>query len=78
MITAATAALVPVVSGAIVGGLPGLLIDSTVQTTQVGGRSIPGIVPVCATLMIMVGLLALIGPVRRALRIGPATALRDA
>ena len=50
-------ALVPVVAGAVVGGLVALLIDSKVELTQVGGRSIPGIVPACATLMIVVGLL---------------------
>jgi ABC-type antimicrobial peptide transport system permease subunit len=69
--------LVPVVAGAVVGGLLALLIDSNVELTQVGGRTIPGIVPACATLMIAVGLLALIGPARRALRINPAVALRD-
>jgi ABC-type antimicrobial peptide transport system permease subunit len=69
--------LVPVVAGAVVGGLLALLIDFNVELTQIGGRSIPGIVPACATLMIAVGLLALIGPARRALRINPAMALRD-
>ncbi len=70
-------ALVPVVAGAVVGGLVALLIDSSVQLTQVGGRIIPGIVPASAALMIVVGLLALIGPARRALRVDPAEALRD-
>ena len=70
-------ALVPVVAGAVVGGLVALLIDSKVELTQVGGWSIPGIVPACATLMIVVGLLAVIGPARRALQIDPAVALRD-
>lgn len=69
-------ALVPVAAGAVVGGLIALLIDATVDITQVGARTIPGIVPVCATLMIASGLLALVGPARRALRIDPAVALR--
>ena len=38
-------ALVPVVAGAVAGSLVALLIDSNVQITQVGGRSIPGILP---------------------------------
>jgi putative ABC transport system permease protein len=70
-------ALVPLVTGAVVGGLLGLLIDSNVETAQVGGRSIPGLVPACAALMIAVGLLALIAPARRAVRVDPAEALRD-
>jgi ABC-type antimicrobial peptide transport system permease subunit len=69
--------LVPVAAGAVVGGLLALLIDSNVDLTPVGGRSVPWIVPACATLMIAVGFLALIGPARRALRINPALALRD-
>lgn len=70
-------ALVPLVAGAVVGGLVAWLIDSKVELTQVGGRSIPGIVPACAALVIVVGLLGVIGPARRALRIDPAVALRD-
>ena len=69
-------ALVPVVVGAVVGGLLAMLIGSSVDLTTAGGLRIPGIVPACATLLALVGLLALIGPARRALRIDPAVALR--
>jgi ABC-type antimicrobial peptide transport system permease subunit len=41
-----------------------------------GGQSIPGIVPATAVVMILVGILALAGPARRAIRIDPAEALR--
>lgn len=70
-------ALIPLLAGAVVGGLMALFLSSNVETTRVGGRDIPGIVPACATLMIAVGVLALIGPARRALRIDPVVALRD-
>jgi ABC-type antimicrobial peptide transport system permease subunit len=59
------------------GGLLALLIDSSVETAQIGGRTIPGNLSACAALMIAVGLVALIGPARRALGIDPAEALRD-
>ena len=38
--------------------------------------NIPGIVPAAAVVMILVGVLALAGPARRAIRIEPAEALR--
>ncbi len=53
-----------------------LLIDSSIQVEEVGGQSIPGIVPAAALVMILVGVLALAGPARRAVRIDPAEALR--
>ena len=69
-------ALVPLVIGASAGCLVALLIDSSIQVEEVGGQSIPGIVPAAAVVMILVGALALAGPVRRAIRIDPAEALR--
>jgi hypothetical protein len=70
-------ALVPVVAGAFAGGLLAMFIGYNLEVTQAGGRSIPGILPACAALMMVAGLLALIGPARRALRIDAAVALRD-
>ena len=70
-------ALVPLAAGAVGGGLLALLIESNVQVTRAGGRNIPGVLPASAALMIVVGLFALIGPARRALRVDPAEALRD-
>ena len=69
-------ALVPLVIGASAGCLVALLIDSSIQVEEVGGQSIPGIVPAAAVVMILVGILALAGPARRAVRIDPAEALR--
>ena len=68
--------LVPLVIGASVGCLLALLIDSSIQVEDVGGLSIPGVVPASATVMILVGVLALAGPARRAIRINPIEALR--
>jgi putative ABC transport system permease protein len=69
--------LMPLVIGAIVGCLMALLIDSSVQVEDVGGLSIPGIVPATAMFMVLVGVLALAGPARRAIRINPVDALRS-
>ena len=68
--------LVPLVIGASVGCLMALLIGSSIQVEEVGGQTIPGIVPAAAAVMILVGVLALAGPARRAIRIDPAEALR--
>jgi putative ABC transport system permease protein len=68
--------LVPLVIGASVGCLMAFVIDSFVQVEDVGGLSIPGIVPATAMVMILVGVLALAGPARRAIRINPVEALR--
>jgi ABC-type antimicrobial peptide transport system permease subunit len=43
---------------------------------EAGGRSIPGIVPLSAAIMILIGLLAVAGPAHRAIRIDPTEALR--
>jgi ABC-type antimicrobial peptide transport system permease subunit len=44
---------------------------------DVGGLRIPGIVPATALVMTLVGVLALAGPARRAIRINPIEALRS-
>ena len=70
-------ALVPIAAGAVAGSLMALLIDYSVSFEEVGAQSIPGILPATAALMIVVGLLAVAGPARRALRVNPTEALRD-
>jgi ABC-type lipoprotein release transport system permease subunit len=51
-------------------------LHSSLPIVESGGRSIPGIVPVSAALTIVIGLLAVVGPTRRAIRIDPSEALR--
>ena len=68
--------LVPLAIGASVGCLMALLIDASIQVEDVGGLSIPGVVPATAMVMMVVGVLALAGPARRAIRINPVEALR--
>nr|MBP6717161.1 FtsX-like permease family protein [Acidobacteriota bacterium] len=62
--------------GAAVGLLAAFLIRRYVPIEEVGGLSIPGILPMTALFMLLVGALASIGPVRRGLRIEPTEALR--
>jgi predicted permease len=69
-------AAVPLIIGAIAGCAIALRLHSSLPIAEAGGRSIPGIVPASAALMIVVGLLAVAGPARRALRIDPIEALR--
>ena len=69
-------AVVPLTIGAFVGCALALLLHSWLPIAEAGGRSIPGIVPLSAVLMIMAGLLAVAGPARRAIRIDPTEALR--
>jgi len=69
-------AAVPLLIGAIAGCAIALRLHSALPIAEAGGRSIPVIVPASAALMIVVGLLAVAGPARRAIRIDPTEALR--
>jgi macrolide transport system ATP-binding/permease protein len=69
-------AAVPLLIGAMAGCALALLVHASLPIAEVGGRSIPGIVPASAALMIVAGLLAVAGPARRAIRIDPTEALR--
>ena len=69
-------AAVPLLIGAMAGCALALLVHASLPIAEVGGRSIPGIVPASAALMIAVGLLAVAGPARRAIHIDPTEALR--
>ena len=69
-------AAVPLLIGAMAGCAIALRLHSFLPIAEVGGLSIPGIVPASAALMIVVGLLAVAGPARRAIRIDPTEALR--
>jgi putative ABC transport system permease protein len=69
-------AAVPLLIGAIAGSALALRLQSFLPIAEAGGRSIPGIVPMSVAVMIVVGLLAVTGPARRAIRIDPTEALR--
>ena len=70
-------ALVPVATGAALGGLAALALDLYLPVEQIGGRNVPGILPGAVAFMIVVGLLAMAGPARRALNVESTEALRD-
>ena len=63
--------------GALSGVLVALLISYYLPVEQMGGWDLPGILPASAALMIVVGLLAVVGPALRALRVDPTESLRD-
>jgi ABC-type antimicrobial peptide transport system permease subunit len=48
-----------------------------VPIEQIGGLPIPGVLPGAAAFMLLVGILAALGPARRGLRIDPTEALRS-
>ncbi|MDP6579673.1 MAG: ABC transporter permease [Vicinamibacterales bacterium] len=70
-------ALIQVAVGAGAGTLAALCLSTYLPIEEMGGASVPGVLPGATTLMIVVGVLAAIGPARRGLRIEPTAALRD-
>ncbi len=64
-------------AGSAVGMLAAYLAGRYVPIEQVGGLPIPGILPGAAAFMLLVGVLASVGPARRGLRIDPTEALRS-
>src|SRR4029453_4777866 len=64
-------------AGSAVGMLAAWLADRYVPIEQIGGLPIPGILPGAAAFMLLVGILASLGPARRGLRIDPTEALRS-
>jgi predicted permease len=69
-------AAIPLLMGALAGCAIAIGVQSSVSVDEIGGRSIPGVVAISAALMIVIGLLAVFGPARRAIRIDPTEALR--
>jgi len=69
-------AIVPLVIGAIAGCIGALLLDSSLPIAEAGGQRIPGVVPLSAAFLIVVGLVAVARPARRAIRVNPTDALR--
>ena len=64
-------------AGSAVGILAAFLIGRYVPIEQIGGLPIPGILPAAAAFMLVVGVLAALGPARRGLRIDSTEALRS-
>ena len=64
-------------TGSAVGMLAAYLVGRYVPIEQIGGLPIPGILPGAAAFMLLVGVLAALGPARRGLRIDPTEALRS-
>ena len=64
-------------AGSAAGMLAAYLVGQYVPIEQIGGLPIPGILPGAAALMLLVGVLASLGPARRGLRIDPTEALRS-
>ena len=54
-----------------------LLLDYYLPFEELGGWPVRGVLSAAAALMMVVGLLAACGPVRRGLRVEPTEALRD-
>jgi ABC-type antimicrobial peptide transport system permease subunit len=64
-------------AGSAAGVLGAYLARRWVPVEQIGGLPIPGILPGAAAFMLLVGVLASLGPARRGLRIDPAETLRS-
>jgi predicted permease len=64
-------------AGSAAGSLAAWLAGRYVPIEQIGGLPIPGILPGAAAFMMLVGVLASLGPARRGLRIDPTEALRS-
>jgi hypothetical protein len=63
--------------GAAVGIFAAFVVGRYLPIEQIGGLAIPGILPGAAAFMLLVGVLAALGPARRGLRIDPTEALRS-
>ncbi len=64
-------------TGSLVGMLAAYLVGRYVPIEQLGGLSIPGVLPGAAAFMVLVGVLASLGPARRGFRIDSTEALRS-
>jgi predicted permease len=64
-------------TGSAAGMLAAYFAGRYVPIEQIGGLPIPGILPGAAAFMLLVGVLAALGPARRGLRIDPSEALRS-
>lgn len=63
--------------GALVGAALATFVDVYFPIEEAGGRNLPFIVPAAGALLLIVGLTAVLGPARRALRLEPVDVLRQ-
>jgi putative ABC transport system permease protein len=71
-------ALWQIAAGVVVGITAALVLHLRLNIEVEGGWHIPGILPAAAIFMLTIGLLSAAGPARRAVRVDPTEALRDA
>ena len=67
-------------AGVALGGLTALLLDfylSPMLFVREGGRPLPWILPAAEAFIILVGVMAVFGPTRHALRVDSVEALRE-
>ena len=73
--------LVPVSVGVAVGGLAALLLDFYLSPVLFpvaeGGRPLPWVLPAAEVFVLLVGVIALFGPVRNALSVDPVESIRE-
>ena len=63
--------------GAAGGVVVALLLDYYLPVRDLGGWKVPGVLPAAAGLMILIGVLAVVGPALRGLRIDPIEELKE-
>lgn len=66
-----------IAAGVVVGVVAALFLHRSLNVEGLGGWHIPGILPVAAVVIMIIGLLSAAGPARRAIRLDPTEALRD-
>lgn len=70
-------ALRQILAGAAAGVAVALTIDIALPAGTSGGIDIPGVLPIAASFMVLVALVATLGPALRVLRLDPNEAVRD-
>jgi predicted permease len=66
-----------IAAGAALGLLAAYLAGGVIPIEDLGGRQVPGVLVVAALFILVVGVLSVAEPARRALRLAPTEALRD-
>ncbi len=66
-----------IAAGVVVGVAAALVLHRSLNVEGLGGWHIPGILPVAAVFIMIIGLLSAAGPARRAVRVDATEALRD-